>query len=43
VDLVELSANLASLEGEEWGTIMLALHDPPAPFHHADVSEAIIA
>jgi hypothetical protein len=43
VDLVELPAYLASLECEEWRTIMLAFHDPPAPFHHANVGEAIIA
>jgi hypothetical protein len=43
VDLVELPAYLASLECEEWRTIMLAFHDPSAPFHHAYVGEAIIA
>jgi hypothetical protein len=42
VDLVELPTDLASLEREERRTIMLAFHDPPAPFDHAYIGEAII-
>jgi hypothetical protein len=43
MDLVELSADLASFECKKRRTIMLAFHDPPASFDQAQVGDAIIA
>jgi hypothetical protein len=43
MNLVELSAVLTALEGEERGAIMLAFQYPFRCFDHANVGDAVVA